>query len=269
MIRVAIVDDEPLARETTRLVLAAAEDVEVVASCSGVDAPEVLRRDAPDLVFLDVQMPGKDGFDVIAEVGPEEMPAIVFVTAHDRYALAAFDAQPLDYLLKPIDAPRLARALDRARQRLGAARAATLPPRQLLIPDHQGLRVVLLDEITWLEAADNYVAVHAIAAAATPPLLRRTLAALLADLGPGFVRTHRSAAVALAQVLALRPGITDPSSLAYIDEASLLAAAADPEREYVDVILPRKLRIAADYAARATVWTDVKVLAATAARLLR
>lgn len=231
--RVFIVDDEAPARARLARLLAAHGDVELIGHAGdGAEALERIAALQPQLLLLDVQMPGVSGLDLAASL-PDPAPAIVFVTAHDRYALAAFDAQPLDYLLKPIDAPRLARALDRARQRLGAARAATLPPRQLLIPDHQGLRVVLLDEITWLEAADNYVAVHAIAAAATPPLLRRTLAALLADLGPGFVRCHRSAAVALAHVARVQ-GLDGGDAIAHLRNGAQVRVSRALRRELVD-----------------------------------
>jgi two-component system LytT family response regulator len=204
--RVLIVDDEAPARTRLARLLAAHADVEIAGHAgSAEDALEQAAALAPDALLLDIQMPGAGGLDVAASL-PDPAPAVVFVTAHDRYALQAFDAAALDYLLKPVEPERLARALQRVRDRLAAGAAGTraaaaLPPAQLLIRDRGRTHVVALAEITWLEAADNYVVVHA---ADRAPLLRRTLAALLADLGAGFARTHRSAAVALAQVRAVR-----------------------------------------------------------------
>jgi two-component system LytT family response regulator len=218
VIRVAIVDDEPLARDTTRLVLAADADVEIVASVSGVDAPEALRRTAPDLVFLDVQMPGLDGFDVIAAVGPEAMPAIVFVTAHDRYAVKAFEVHALDYVLKPYDDRRLLAALARARHRLGAG--APRPSEQLaeLLSDRERTRpraerffvrcrgrteIVDAADVDWFEAADDYVELHVGAAV---HVVRERLAELEQRLDPArFVRIHRSAIVNLARIRTIAP----------------------------------------------------------------
>src|SRR6516225_7189360 len=118
-IRAVIVDDEPLARERLRDLLAEDAEVEVVGECAdGTEAVAAIRGHAPDLVFLDVQMPGLDGFGVVAEVGPENMPLTVFVTAFDRYALKAFEVHALDYLLKPFDQDRFESALARAKDRL-------------------------------------------------------------------------------------------------------------------------------------------------------
>ncbi len=200
--RVLIVDDETPARERLRRLLAGFDDVQVVGEAhDGEDALSQVAALAPDALFLDVQMPGASGLDVAASL-PEPPPAVVFVTAFDHYALQAFDAAALDYLLKPVAPDRLARAVQRLRERGAPSRDASRPPpSQLLIADRGRTHVVTVADIVWLEAADNYVVVH------TPeraPLMRRTLAGLLADLGPGFMRTHRSAAVALAQVQQLQ-----------------------------------------------------------------
>lgn len=194
--KVLIVDDEPPARVRLRRLLAAHADVTVAGEAG--DAAEALALCttlAPDAVLLDIRMPGTDGLDLAASL-PDPRPAVVFVTAHGEHALAAFDAAALDYLLKPVAPGRLALALQRLRER-GPAAAVRPAPAQLLIPDRQRLHVVPVADILWLEAADNYLQVHTAAGA---PLLRRTLAGLLQDLGPGFVQTHRSAAVALAHV---------------------------------------------------------------------
>jgi two-component system LytT family response regulator len=203
--RVLIVDDEAPARARLRRLLDSHPSVEIVGEAR--DGPEALQRAAelaPDAVFLDVQMPGVSGLDVAASLA-DPAPAIVFVTAFDQYAVSAFDAAATDYLLKPVEPERLARALKRIRARGTEASAARrgpgqAPPAQLLIPDRGRTHVVPVVDIQWLEAADNYVAVHA---GTRAPLMRRTLAGLLEDLGGGFVRTHRGAAVGLAHVVRL------------------------------------------------------------------
>jgi two-component system LytT family response regulator len=200
-LRALIVDDEAPARERLRrLLLAHADVIEVVgAACDGREALAACDRYTPDAIFLDVQMPEADGLAVAASL-PDPAPAIVFVTAFDHYALPAFDAAAVDYLLKPVDAEHIARAVQRLRARgpRGSGASSRPAPSQLLIPDRGGrVHVVAVAEIDWLEAADNYVVVHTATAA---PLLRRSLSALLADLCEGFVRTQRGAAVAIAQV---------------------------------------------------------------------
>ena len=247
--RVLIIDDEKPARDRLRRLLSGIADVTVVGEAPNAQAAlSHIEELQPDAIFLDVQMPGQSGFDLAASL-PEPAPMIVFVTAYDRYALQAFDTAAIDYLLKPIELERLQRALQRLRDRsqMGAARTK-LAPAQLLIPDRGRTRVVNVADIAWLEAADNYVMIHvapvaahanpfdsaAQATQATPaPLLRRTLSALLQDLGDGFVRTHRGAAVAIAQVqelrsrgkgdseITLRGGALVPCSRQY--RASLLA----------------------------------------------
>lgn len=201
--RVLIVDDEAPARARLRRLLEAHADVQVVGEAGdAAGALAALATLAPDVLLLDVQMPGPSGLDVAASV-PEGGPALVFVTAYDRYALQAFDSAALDYLLKPVEPERLARTVQRLRERVAPARAAVRPPpAQLLIPERGRVHVVAVADIVWLEAADNYVVVHT---ADRAPLMRRTLAGLLDDLGEAFVRTHRSAAVALAQVQRVEP----------------------------------------------------------------
>jgi two-component system LytT family response regulator len=204
--RLLIVDDEAPARVRLRRLLAAFAGVEVVGEAGDADAAlAAVATLAPQALLLDIQMPGASGLDLAASL-PEPAPAVVFVSAHGHYALPAFDAAAVDYLLKPVEPERLGRALHRLRERLRQRAAAPMlpAPAQLLVPDRGRLHVVACAEIVWLEAADNYVVVHA--ADGRAPLMRRTLAALLADLGPGFMRTHRSAAVALAQVAAVLPG---------------------------------------------------------------
>jgi two-component system LytT family response regulator len=201
--RVLIVDDEPPARARLKRLLAVHPHIEVVGEAS--DAAEALAAVAslqPELLLLDVQMPGGSGLDVAASLA-DPAPRIVFVTAFDDYAVPAFDAAALDYLLKPVDPARLARSIERW---LSAAPTAQRrpPPQRLLIPERGRTRVIETAGIVRLEAADNYVEVHTQAQGMV--LMRRTLAALVDDLGPQFLRVHRRHAVALAQVDSLQAG---------------------------------------------------------------
>lgn len=200
--RVLIVDDEAPARARLRRLLAALPQVEVAGEASdGAMALQMAAQLNPDALFLDVQMPEVGGLDVAASL-PDPRPVVVFVTAYDQYALQAFEADAIDYLLKPVEPERLARAVAKLQAREAVPRAAATLPAQLLIADRGRTHVVPCRDIDWLEAADNYVTVHAGGRAL---LMRRTLAGLLADLGEAFVRTHRSAAVALAQVAEVLP----------------------------------------------------------------
>lgn len=212
MTRVLIVDDEPLARDTARLVLAADPEVEIVGSCSGIDAAAQIASLAPDLVFLDVQMPGVDGFDLIAQVGLAHMPVVVFITAHDAYAVRAFEVHAIDYVLKPYDDRRLLASLSRAKQRLAER---TPPPLAALLADHPRTlrrfavrerdKVVFVDpdDVDCLEAADDYVELHV---GETVHILRERLSELEGKLDPArFVRIHRSTIVNLERVRELHP----------------------------------------------------------------
>jgi two-component system LytT family response regulator len=201
-VRVLIVDDEAPARARLRRLLASHGEVEVVGEAGdGAEALEMAARLAPEVLFLDVQMPEASGLDVAASL-PDDGPMVVFVTAHDRYALQAFDARAVDYLLKPVEPERLARALQRLQAQRPGRRTSAPAATQLLIADRGRTHVVRCAEIEHLEAADNYVAVHV---PGRSLLMRRTLAGLLADLGDGFVRCHRGAAVAIARVQEVRP----------------------------------------------------------------
>jgi len=203
--RVLIVDDERPARDKLRRMLAAEPGISAIGEArDGVEALELLPTFAPDLLLLDIQMPEISGLDVAASL-PTPAPLVVFVTAYDDYAIRAFDANAIDYLLKPYDQPRLQRALQRARDRLTplpAAAASPLPPTasalpavtQLLVPERTGTRIVKVDTIQWIETADNYIILHT---ADGQPLMRQTLAGLLEKLGPRFIRCHRRAAVQL------------------------------------------------------------------------
>jgi two-component system LytT family response regulator len=197
-LRVLLVDDEPPARRRMRRMLAAEPDVEIVGECgTGAEAVEQVRSLEPDLVFLDVQMPNGDGFEVVEQLGASVLPLVVFVTAYDEYALRAFDAAALDYLVKPVQRPRLRTAIARARERLGSAAAAPRADR-LLIDRGRHMDVLAVDEIDWIEAADNHVIVHV---GKEAHRFRRTMEQTLERLpADRFVRAHRSSIVNLSRV---------------------------------------------------------------------
>jgi two-component system LytT family response regulator len=220
-LRVLIVDDEPLARERLRMLLAGEQSVEIVGQCGdGLEAVKAIQRDSPDVVFLDVQMPGCDGLQVVADLAPERRPAIVFVTAHERFALEAFNVKAVDYLLKPFDRERFHVALTRAAEFVRVQRAGELSQRiENMITDAPAPqqrkaerlaiktdgKVVFLrpEEIEWIEAADNYVILHL---ADRKLMTRDTLSALEAQLGTDqFARINRSVLVQIDQVKELQP----------------------------------------------------------------
>jgi two-component system LytT family response regulator len=198
-IRALIVDDEPLARRGIRQLLAPYRDVTVVGECrDGKEAARALATSAPDLVFLDVQMPGLDGLDLVSLHGAHRMPLIVFVTAHQEYAVQAFEAQALDYLVKPLSEARFGATMARLYQRL----RERPPESRIPVPTADG--VVLLDaaEIDWIEAADDQAVIHA---GQGSHRVRQPLAALEVRLDPErFVRVHRSAIVRLDRVREVR-----------------------------------------------------------------
>ncbi|MBA3891245.1 MAG: response regulator transcription factor [Gemmatimonadaceae bacterium] len=214
-----IVDDEPPARRGLRALLARHADVHVAGQArSGREAVEAIRTLHPDLVFLDVQMPEGDGFEVVRTIGVEQMPLVIFVTAYDTYALRAFEIHALDYLLKPYDRERFDSALDRARSQLrqraaGAdERLAALVERldgrsrwldRLTVPVGSRMRFVDVGDVDYFEAETNYVRAHV---STRSHLLRTTLTALEAKLDPSrFVRIHRSLVVQLARVAEVEP----------------------------------------------------------------
>jgi two-component system, LytTR family, response regulator len=199
-VRALIVDDESLARRNVMLLLRRDPDIGEIAECSsGRAAVEQIRTSRPDLVFLDVQMPECDGFDVLELLGSELPPAVIFVTAYDAYALRAFEAGALDYLLKPFDDARFGRALNRAKEKL-----ARHPPRQLRSPERLVVRgqgrvhFVSVMDIDWIEAAGYYACLHV---GSDTHVLRRSLSDLERDLGAEkFIRIHRSVIVNLDRV---------------------------------------------------------------------
>ncbi len=184
-LRALVVDDEPLARRNVTVLLRRDPEIESIAECgSGAEAVEAIRRCKPDLVFLDVQMPECGGFDVLELLGADVPPTVIFVTAYDKYALQAFEAGALDYLLKPFDDARFRRALHRAKDKL--ANYSLLPPQQtkrLAVRAPGQLLFLNVTDIDWIEAASYYACVHV---GRDTHIMRRTLSELEQDLGDGF-----------------------------------------------------------------------------------
>ncbi len=220
-IRVLIVDDEPVARRGIMRLLKQEPDIDVVDECGdGAAAIAAISALAPDLVFLDVQMPELDGFGVIEAVGSNRMPAVVFVTAFDQHAVRAFDAQAIDYVLKPIDPERFRRALQRARARLAQPDGDFVRrvsealksidrgdlqryPSRLAIRSDGRVRLLDIDEVGRIVAAGNYVEIHA---SGKQHLLRETMTSLEARLDPErFVRVSRAAIVSIARIREVQP----------------------------------------------------------------
>lgn len=220
MLRLVIVDDEPPARARLRRLLKAHDAVEIAAECSdGAAAVQAIESAQPDLVLLDVQMPELDGFDVLRALDMPRLPAVIFVTAFDSYALRAFEVHALDYVVKPVDAARFDRALSHARQRISEQRSAgeglTNLIRELArdrthlkrIPVRSEGRVKVIDlaDVDWMSAADNYVTLHV---GGQEYLLRDTLSALEQRLDAGdFVRVHRSTIVRVDRIAELLPDL--------------------------------------------------------------
>lgn len=227
MINVLIADDDPLVRGSMRALLEAEADIELIGeSANGKEAVEDIRRLGPDLVFLDVEMPQMDGISVVKELDAERMPSVIFVTAHQEYAVGAFELHALDYLLKPFGKERFREALQRGRQRIAsrdtieqARRFVSLlhelpspnaiggqplrhPDRFLVKADGREIFVRTAD-IRWMEAAGNYVRLHT---AEGVHLIRDTMTSLAERLNPDrFVRIHRSTIVNLDEIAELRP----------------------------------------------------------------
>ena len=203
MIRALVVDDEPLARSNVTVLLRRDPDVDLLGECSsGIEALAQIRCMQPDLLFLDVQMPECDGFDVLELLGSATPPAIVFVTAYDQYALRAFEAGALDYLLKPFDDARFRRALDRAKATL-AHGTLTRPPisSRLILKDRGEVLFVKAADIDWIEAANYYACLHV---GARTHVLRRSLIELESELDPAqFCRIHRATIVNLERIRSL------------------------------------------------------------------
>jgi two-component system LytT family response regulator len=201
-IHALVVDDESLARSNLTVLLRADPDIASVTECgSGIEAVEEIRKSKPDLVFLDVQMPECGGFDVLELLG-NDLPIIIFVTAHDEYALRAFETGALDYLLKPFDNARFGRALHRAKDKLAHyAPSAPRPAQRLVIKNRTQVLFLNIADIDWIEAAGYYACVHV---GSDTHIIRRTLLDLEQDLGSErFSRIHRSVIVNLDRIQGL------------------------------------------------------------------
>ncbi len=217
-LRVLVVDDEALIRESLCRGLALRDDVEIAGECaSGAEAIAAIRARRPDLVLLDVQMHDGTGLDVVEQVGPERMPAVVFVTAYDDYAVKAFELNAVDYLLKPFDDERLNRSIDRAKKQILSARAGELTtqlqtlleskaerwPDRLVVRTGEHFELVPVSSIEWIESANNYVQLHC---GTKHHLLGETLTSLAERLNPNkFVRVHRGRIVNLSRITAVHP----------------------------------------------------------------
>jgi len=214
MIRVLVADDQPMARERLVTLLSAEPGVELAGTAaSGPEAIDRIRSASPDLVFLDLQMPGMDGFKVIETIGVDRMPATVFVTAYDEYAVRAFEVQALDYLLKPFGRQRFQSALERARRHLERERQGEMAGRlaellrtgrqepageRLLVKSGGRVSFVEVESIDWVEAEGNYVRIHA---GEHVHLMRETMSGLIDRLGAHrFFRIHRSRIVNIKRV---------------------------------------------------------------------
>jgi len=219
-IRALIVDDEPFAREGIRLHLERHPDVEVIGEAGdGRRAAEAIRILDPDIVFLDVEMPEMDGFEVIDAVGVDAMPPVIFITAYDEFALRAFEAHALDYVLKPVEPDRFARALERARTLLRGSAGRALDRRlaglmqevrqrkkyleRVVVQKEERLQILRMQDVDWLEAAGNYVKLHV---GPETYLIRATLTGFEERLDPeAFLRVHRSVIVRKDRIRELEP----------------------------------------------------------------
>lgn len=219
-LRIIIVDDEPIAREGVRVQVLRHSDAEIIAECeNGLEAVDKIRDLNPDIVFLDVQMPGMDGFEVLQNLSVDQSPTIVFVTAYDKYALKAFEVRAVDYLLKPFDAERFDKAFNRAKAQvlqvnneavslklrtlIDAVRPTQKYLERLVVKSSGRIFFLQVAEIDWIEAADNYVDVHL---GRESHLIRETLTALENKLNPDqFLRVRHSAIVNINHIKELHP----------------------------------------------------------------
>lgn len=243
MIRALIVDDEPLARNRVRLLTASHSDVEIIAECSsGREAAQVMTCETPSLLFLDVEMPDADGFAIAAARDTERTPAVVFVTAHEQFALQAFEANAVDYLVKPFSQERFDRAMDRVRRFLGHRGSVSVPrpPRRrerFAIRARGQVLFVKTTALEWIAAEGNYARLH------TPEgsyLIRESLQSLESELDPElFVRVHRSAIVNIERVRKLIVGPEGAFSIILQSDATV--SLGPTYRDRLEQLLGQKL----------------------------
>ncbi len=239
--RVLVIDDEPLARGGVLVQLSKFDDVEVVGECGdGISAATGIREHRPDVIVLDVQIPGKDGIDVLRGLPADERPLAILLTAHESFAVSAFELDAIDYLLKPLDDERFAEAIARARRRLGkslhaAERTSSLPAQE---PQRFEVRVgrrsvfVPVENVEYLQSDGDYVALHV---AGQRHLIRESLQRLQERLdGERFLRIHRSAIVRIDRVAEMR-SLSNRDALLRLHDGTLLRAS----RTYVDTLRAR------------------------------
>jgi two-component system, LytTR family, response regulator len=251
--RVLIVDDEPLARSGVAVRLSKFPDLEIVGECGdGPSAVEQILRFSPDIVFLDVQMPGMDGFEVLRALPNEDLPPVIFLTAYERHALRAFEVHALDYLLKPVDDERFARAVERARQVQDTDSKIRMSERLLrLLGENAGkyvsrfpvrtgsrIQVVLADDIEWIAAAGDYAELHC---GGRRHLLRETMNSLEQKLDPAkFLRIHRSRIVRLTCVRELH-AIDNREYLVKLSDGSEHRSSRSYADRLVDWLSPKEI----------------------------
>lgn len=225
-LRVLIADDEPLALARMQRLLESEPDVEIVAACAdGAQAAEAMRTLRPDVAFLDIAMPELDGFEVIEAAAGVHAPAIVFVTAYDRYAIRAFEEQALDYVLKPVERERLHRSLERVRARVAPAEP-TLS--RIIVRTRGRIALISIGEVTHIEAAGNYARIHT---RSEHHLIRQRMSDLETKLDPRrFVRIHRSTIVNIAAVREVRPWFRGDAVLVLEDGRELTVSRTYRER---------------------------------------
>lgn len=230
MIRIAVVDDEPLARRGVLARLRAERDVVVVAEAVNGHALAALRRSDVDVAIVDVQMPGLSGIDALATIPPPDRPLAILLTAHDSFAIRAFELGAVDYLLKPIDDERFTEAIERARRQLGRLTVTTTQAERFAIRIGARIHYVAADEVEWVEADGDYAALHV---RGERHLLRETLHTLSKRLDPRrFLRVHRSAIVRVDRVAELLPRPNRDAVVRLKDGATLRAS-----RTYIDALL--------------------------------
>lgn len=237
-IRAVVADDEPFSRERVAQLLALEGDIELVARCAdGVEALEAIRRSQPTVAFLDVRMPGLDGFELLEELGRARPPFVVFVTAFDQHAVEAFDVAALDYVVKPVDRDRFRETIARLRERIargdvdessrmrGTLAAVVAPPEEherLVVRSGRGRTVLEPASIDWIAAAGNYLWLHV---GASTHLIRGTLSSFCARPGgEGFVRIHRSTLVNLRSVARIEPRGSGDANVILRDGTELAAS---------------------------------------------
>jgi len=260
-IRTIIVDDEPAARRGVRLLLERDRAIEIVGeAATGAEAAELIRREKPDLAFLDVQMPGSDGFAALKQVDPAAAPTVVFVTAYDEYALRAFEVHAVDYLLKPYDDARFGAALQRAKEEVrrrqtdtvntrltqlldylqtsgGASQTVEPPSDRILLKSSGEIFFLKAEEIDWIEAEGDYMKFHV---AGRAHLMRETMARLEARLDPKrFIRIHRSTIVNIDRLRKLSPSFAGEYAVVLHDGTKLKLSRGYHER--IAVLLKQSL----------------------------